>query len=517
MYFEKSFPEDQGISTLAIKNFLTNIKKANIELHSYMIIRHSKIIDEGYFYPYAKDIEHMMYSISKTFVSLAIGFLIDENKLKLDDFVIPFFKEIDFSNKPYFNQLKIKHLLSMTTGIKEEPNFLFNSDWIKTYFNMEIIHTPGTVFKYINMNSYILSVIICRISGETLIDFLYQRLFVKLDIEKPSWDKCPKGYEVGGWGLFLKTEDLAKVTDLLLHDGSNHYNITIIPEFWIRELLTYHVDTSKHTNKQKDYLNGYSYGLWRGNDKTSFRLDGIYGQFAFVFKELNVVIVTTASYYLSYKIIDLIFEDLIPYFIDETLSFHADYYRQLMHLNKDLSLIKNINPYRSTYEIAINNITYHFKRKTIGFIPFMIQGSKGSFNSGPNYFRLTFFSSYLNIIWHEYNQEINLSAGLKNEVLYHDIKINQSEYRIGCYAYFENNSRLIIIVYFLSYPHSRKIVIDFYTSNRCLVSFIEVPDINLVIDYYAKNIMSIRYKKINYFVLESLYSLIDRSSIAFKK
>ena len=514
MYFEKVLPEDEGISTLAIKNFLTNAAKEGIELHSYIIIRRSKIVDEGYFYPYAKDNEHMMYSVSKTFVALAIGYLIAEDKISLEDKITEFFGDYNLRDDPNLNELKIKDLLSMTAGIKEEPNFYFNDNWIEAYLETDFIHPPGTVFKYVNLNYYMLSVIACKVSGMSLVDYLYQKLFSKLDIEKPDWDCSIDGYEAGGWGLFLRSEDLAKVADVMMHDGYQDGN-EIIPAFWLEKMFQVYADTKNHSNQNKDYLCGYGYGVWLCHDLENYRLDGVYGQFAFLFKQLDVVIITTASTYNSQKIMDLIYQDLIPYFIDETLSFHSAYYRQLMNLNKELSLITTNSVLRSSYEAKIRNATFQFKTRTIGFVPFIIQALNGSLSTGPSGFSMDFNNKGVTLLWNEYDTVIELSASY-HKAIYHMVTIDERVYKIACHCYFEKRNRFVLMVYFLSYPHARKIVFDFMTRNRCIVQFIECPNIKDPIDSLA-SLLPVANKKINKVVFETLYTLIDRSGMAVRK
>lgn len=216
------FPEQVGVSSRAISELLDDFERSQIELHSIMILRHGKVAFETWRDPYAPDIPHTMYSVSKSFTSIAIGFAIDEGLLTLDTKVIDIFPE--YRPQKYdenLEKLTVFHLLTMTAG--KDVSVLENKakvSWLKSFFGARWAFAPGEDWKYISENCYVMAAIIQKLTGLTVREYLAPRLFKPLGIrENPAWETDPNGLEAGGWGLFITTEELAKVADCMSHGG----------------------------------------------------------------------------------------------------------------------------------------------------------------------------------------------------------------------------------------------------------------------------------------------------------
>ena len=222
--FPRSTPEAQGVSSQSITQLLSEIKKSEIQFHSLMILRHGNVIAEGWWAPYAPNYKHQLYSLSKSFTSTGIGLAVKEGLLSVEDKVISFFpNDLPDEISENLKKLSIKHLLTMSVGNKVEPlaDMRNNKDasWVKTFLAAPIENEPGSVFLYNTAATYMLSAIIQKVTGEKLIDYLKPRLFEPLNIEDYDWLESPDGINTGGYGLRVKTEDIAKLGQLYLQKG----------------------------------------------------------------------------------------------------------------------------------------------------------------------------------------------------------------------------------------------------------------------------------------------------------
>lgn len=290
--FPRSAPEAQGIpSSLVERLFRSLEEEKELHMHNVLVLRNGYVIGEASFYPYRQEIWHDMYSMSKSVISMAIGFLIAEEKLSLDTKVVDIFRK-NVSLFGLFRQkdLTVEHILTMTSGVSfNETGAVTGNDWVKGYLESSCHHEPGESFEYNSMNSYILSAIVTEVTGETLTEYLKPRLFEPLGITKVFWESCPKGINKGGWGLFLPVEDMAKLGQLYL-DGGKWKGEQIISEEWVKESVSAKVIPSKETG-----FSGYGYQIWSCKREGQFAFNGMLGQNVFVYPDLNMVLVTTAG------------------------------------------------------------------------------------------------------------------------------------------------------------------------------------------------------------------------------
>jgi CubicO group peptidase (beta-lactamase class C family) len=228
----RSVPEAEGVSSRDIITFLDSVEVRKHEFHSFMFLRHGKVIAEGWWNPYRPDLKHTLYSASKSFTCTAIGLAVKGKKLSIDDKVISFFPEsLPDTVDPFLAELKIKDLLSMSSGQRQESSATTN-DWIKAFLETPVVNEPGTKYRYSSMASFMLSAIVQKVTGEKVVDYLTPRLFNPLGIEGYDWETNPQGINTGGWGLRLKTEDLAKFGQLYLQKGRWNGK-QILPEKWV--------------------------------------------------------------------------------------------------------------------------------------------------------------------------------------------------------------------------------------------------------------------------------------------
>lgn len=286
--FERSTPEAEGIPSTAILDFIEAIEEKGIELHSLMILRHGKIITEGWWKPYSYYERQIMYSVSKIFISTATGFAINENRFSLEDKVISFFPDYEtcYNNNPYIQALTVKNLLTMTAGEEPYTDFrLRSNDWIADFLSFSQPIEVTSKFTYNSYASYMLSTIIQRTTGQTLIEYLQPRLFNPLGIWRIKSEYSPAGIICGGWGMSLSTVDMAKIGQLYLQKG-NWKGEQLLPESWIEEATQRHI----HTDGEQSY----GYHIWQSGHN-SYKVDGAFGQLMLVMPDQDIVIVITAD------------------------------------------------------------------------------------------------------------------------------------------------------------------------------------------------------------------------------
>lgn len=288
--------EELGISARNVIDFLDEMEAQSIELHSFMLVRHGHVAAEGWWEPYRPELPHMLFSLSKSFTSTAIGMAVQEGLLKLDDPVISFFPDdLPDEISPNLAAMKIRHLLTMGTGhaadTTEALHEAEDGNWVKAFLKQPVEHEPGTFFLYNTGATYMLSAVLRQASGQTLLEFLRPRLFEPLGIEHPTWETCPRGIHTGGYGLKITTEDIAKFGQLYLQKGL-WYGRRLVEESWIEAAVSKQI--SNGDGGDSDWAQGYGYQFWRCRHGV-YRGDGAFGQFCIVLPEQDAVIAMTAG------------------------------------------------------------------------------------------------------------------------------------------------------------------------------------------------------------------------------
>ena len=212
---------------------------------------------EGWWAPYEAAAPHSLYSLSKSFTSTAVGLAIAEGKLSLDDEILRFFPE-DTPSDPSKNlkAMRVSDLLRMSTGHQTEPRRTPEAPWTKTFLAEPVPNKPGTHFLYNTSGTYMLSAIVQKATNQTVLDFLKPRLFEPLGIDHPTWETSPQGISTGGYGLSIRTEDIAHFGQLYLQKGQWHGK-QLVPEAWVEAATSR--QTSNGSSPQSDWEQGYGY------------------------------------------------------------------------------------------------------------------------------------------------------------------------------------------------------------------------------------------------------------------
>ena len=288
--FVRATPESQGISSDLFATLLRELDASkDTEMHHFMALRHGKVICECNFAPYPKGMWHITHSMCKSITGMAIGMLIEEEKLKLDENIYDIFPDhINAFSKIFRPVITVENLLTMTSGVTfNESGIVSGNDWLGSFLNASVNGKPGTEFQYNSLNTYVLSAIVTKRTGETLTEYLTPRLFGPLGITKYYWETCPKGITKGGWGLFLCAEDMAKLGQLYLQRGKWNGQ-QLVSEYWIE------ISTARHLKTQNDTY-GYGYQLWMEQRPGSFEYNGMLGQNVIIYPDMDMVLVTNAG------------------------------------------------------------------------------------------------------------------------------------------------------------------------------------------------------------------------------
>lgn len=309
----------------AMETFFQEAANDSMDIHSVMIVKDGNVIYSKWQSEGVDTVPHVLHSVSKTFTATAVGLAIADGKMKLTDKVIDYFPDklpADVSDN--LKAMTIRDLLTMSCGHDEEPSFrgTKEQDWVTVFLAQPVKHEPGTFYLYNSLGTYMLSAIVQKVTGEKVVDYLTPRLFEPLHIDKPKWEESPQGINCGGWGLYLKTEDLAKMGQLLLQNGEWNGK-QLIPAEWVAEMSKKQVESINPgtrmedaaakglTKETSDWMQGYGYQMWRCRPGC-FRADGARGQYIIVVPDKNAVIAITSNVEDLQGELNLVWKHILP-------------------------------------------------------------------------------------------------------------------------------------------------------------------------------------------------------------
>lgn len=311
----RSSPEQQGIASAALIQLIEAFESRIHELHSFMLVRHGFVVAEGWWSPYRPDQRHLVFSLSKSFTATAVGLALGEGCFSLDDPVVGFFPDaIPADANDFVTAMRVRDLLSMTTGHDDDTWWPMShrpdGDWLRGFFELPVRHAPGTHFLYNTGASYVLSALVQKTTGQSLIDYLRPRLFEPLGIDGATWQESPQGIAAGGLGLSIRTEDIARFGQLYLQNGLWHGQ-RVLPDGWTETATARQTPTWDEPDS--DWAQGYGYQFWRSRHG-AYRGDGVFGQYCIVMPEQDAVIAMTGGVDLGamQEPLDLIWEILLP-------------------------------------------------------------------------------------------------------------------------------------------------------------------------------------------------------------
>jgi len=305
----RSTPEAQGVSSAGILAFVEAADRSVDSLHSVMVLRHGHVVAEGWWTPYDASTRHELYSLSKSFTSTAVGLAVAEGRLRIDDPVLNFFPE-DAPGSPSANlrSMRVRDLLRMATGHQDEPPTSADKISARSFLAQPVPHKPGSHFKYNTAATFMQSAIVQKVTGQTVRDYLQPRLFAPLGIEGPVWNTNFQGISLGGYGLSVRTEDIARFGQLYLQKG-RWEGRQLVPAEWVEQATALQV--ANGSNPRSDWDQGYGYQFWRSRNG-AYRGDGAFGQYCIVMPEQDAVVAVTSGVKDMQAVLDLVWDKLLP-------------------------------------------------------------------------------------------------------------------------------------------------------------------------------------------------------------
>ena len=505
----RSTPENEGIPSSHIQHFFEALDHCNeIHIHSVMLLRHGKVIAEGSFQPYSSSYPHMMFSLAKSVTGMAVGMLVRDGLLSLDEKIVDIFSDKGvLLRSPRVNNITVLHLLNMTSGIKlNEVGSVVEKDWVKAYLQSDCVFEPGTEFSYNSMNSYLLSAIVCKKTGMGLKEYLSPRLFEPLGIQNVMWDTCPLGIEKGGWGLYLHVADMAKLGQLYLQGGRwtvGGKTKQLVPQSWVIESTKIQTPT-----RESDHANGYGYQIWNFAANGAYQYNGVFGQYVIMLPERDMVIaITSGSQNLfsdcSSDIVEEYFGDDAPAFSAQPLPNNVNALRALRNTLEHLYVIKAtipkpqpLNPLgrwlsrvlkrEKPEELPplakkINQQKYRFEPSFGTLMPLILQGVTNNFSNAITEASFSFQPDLCKITLSDGENENVISAGLNGIPQLGSIRVNGEMYAVGSTARLDSDEDgrpvLKLFVSFIETPCIRTMKFIFY-GEKLLIRFDELPSVD---------------------------------------
>jgi CubicO group peptidase (beta-lactamase class C family) len=363
----RSTPETEGVDSAGVQRFVEALEQRIDAVHSVMLVRHGKVVAEGWWSPYQVGDLHVMYSVTKSFTSSAVGFAVQEGLLSVNDTVLSHFPE-RAPAKPAekMKDMRIRDLLRMSTGHDKDPSpevkAVKDGGWVKAFLASEVADKPGTHFLYNSAASYVLGAIVQKVSGHSLEEYLRPRLFEPLGLEPPLWGKSPEGVNLGDGGISLHTEDLAKLGLLYLQRGV-YDGKRVLKAEWVDAATS--LQTASGGNPDSNWDAGYGYQFWR-NKVTGFRADGAFGQFSMVLPKYDVVLAITSGTSDMAGVMDAVWEVLLPALREQALPENARASDALKTRLASLKLpVQTGNP-SSARGAAVSGKSFRFPENELG-------------------------------------------------------------------------------------------------------------------------------------------------------
>jgi CubicO group peptidase (beta-lactamase class C family) len=331
----RSSPEAQGISSADVLAFVKAADERIEGMHSILVVRRGHVVAEGWWTPYDATTRHSLYSLTKSFTSTAVGLAIADGKLSLDDPVLGMFPdEAPAQPSDSLKAMRVRDLLSMSTGHHDEAPFRAEPNWVRSFLAHPVAHKPGTLFLYNTPASNTLASIVQKAVGASLLDYLRPRLFDPLGIEDPQWSLNPQGVPTGGFGMSLRTEDIARFGQLYLQKGE-WQGQKLVPAAWVEAATSRQV--SNGSKPESDWEQGYGYQFWRCRNG-AYRGDGAFGQFCVVLPRQETVVAITSGVKSMQAVLDVLWEKLLPALQAGTLPENTASQQQLQAALRGLRL-----------------------------------------------------------------------------------------------------------------------------------------------------------------------------------
>ena len=523
--FPRTTPEEQGISSQYLKNFLEELQKEDsIHTQGIMIARNGAVILEGAYKPYDLDTWRVTHSLCKSLIGLAVGIAIDEGWFGLDDTIASIFgKENRFMKVFQQKNITIRNLLMMSSGVTfNEIGSIIDTEWTKSFLDAQTSFEPGREFAYNSMNTYMLSAIIQEKTNQSVTQFLQKRVFEPMGIDNVHWELSPEHIVKGGWGLYITLEDRTKLGQLFLNKGKWNGK-QIVSQGWIKQMTTKHMDTPIWMNHY-----GYGYQVWIGKRRNSVIFNGILGQNVIVMPDLNMVISILSSnvdMFVNSSLLDVVerFFASDMFRPSKTLPPNPVQYGELknylatLSFQKEFAIKQNVKRKQSGWgrfltkrknrfaEIlrdlpdGIENISYDVyeaEETHASIVPLFVQTIQNNFSQGITSFSFQKEKNQLVLNIEEHEMKWKIPIGFKQPI-YSVLNVHEEYYQISAWGQLTKTEDdvpvLKLQIGYLETTNCR--VMRFYFQDGCIiVKTCEVPDPAKILDQVIPSRIRIWYR-----------------------
>lgn len=503
-------PQSAGVSARVVNEFFKYAQEKGLDYHSLMVIRNGKVAVEWFNAPFDKNTTHSMYSVSKSFTATAVGFAVSEGLISLDDKVLDFFPEYTPKHPDErFDSLTVHNLLRMSSG--KQPSFLSDKgkvDWVEDFINSPWVFSPGEKFLYINENIYMLSAIVNKATGMSMREYLTPRLFEPLGIDVPFWETDANGVEAGGWGIYLKTEDLAKFMLCYLKNGK-YKNTQVIPSEWVRLATSKQIDNSQN-RPGSDASYGYGYCFWLDH-LGGFRADGMFSQFGVAFPQYNAVVVVNSSITVEQDGLDGIFNHFPRAFEEadegtelEAMTPTAPAFSE--HPVKEQEIADRYIKFRK--KLLLNLVGFQVSVLPLA-VTYMMTDKAGNIDM----VKFDFNGEECSFRWSEGNEHNNIILGMDGHYRYSTMTLGQIEFKVCSNATWIDDETLLVSIRPIQTVGKRNLLFNFRSHNKVVMTPSSTPyvgDILATLDgFFEQMIPNKIVLKIFNKVLEILPPLVE--------
>ena len=465
-------PETEGVPSELLCDYIEEIyNNKNINVQGLIVSRHGKTLLKTGFDAWESDVWKCAFSQSKSVTSIAVGMLMEDRLVTPNTTVADIFgKKVPALYKSKFKDMTLLHLLNMSSGaVFNELTCITTDNWVKGFFTTGSSFAPGEKFNYNSLNTYMLSAAVTVLTGKSMAEFLDERLFKPLSITNYFWEKCPKGANRGGWGLFIKPSDLVKIGQLLLQNGEWEGK-RILSEKYVKAATEKRIDVPEGAGD-------YDYGLqiWTARDYNGFLFNGMLGQNMFCFRDSGIVVAVNSGntdifqkndiFPVTHKYFNREFEDSLPRNkkgekklkkLTDTLSHYRP--RRNKHLWERIFRKRNIA--RHTEEIKGDYAVTSKDAVSLGFMPVLMQVVQNNYTKGTLGYTFGSDERGLYLIYKENGCECKLHIGFdapeKDNIELMGEKLLVAT--TGEFRYNEDDELVLKLrTDFLEYPFTRRI------------------------------------------------------------
>lgn len=476
-------PEEVGVNSGKVYDFLSELSQKNLNIHSMMILRHGKVAVECCRYPYKPEAPMSMFSFSKGLTSTAIGIAVSEGLLTVNDKVADYFPYHCRTkrDRERHEKVTVYDLLTHRSGKFLPPFYSSEKNrWDEVWLSAPYVSEPGTKFSYISENTYMLAKILNKITGQTVEEYLTPRLFEPMDIKTPYWESDHDGCSAGGWGAFMTLEDMAKFGQCYLQMGKWNGE-QLIPEEWIKLAVQPHVKKVPSVF-QKNM--GYGFQFFVLPERHTYSFNGLYGQFVVVFPDYDAVFACTSGCCDEYTFTNTLYKHFPDAFRDVSETHGASCLESYIYAAEHPVMQKGLRKPHLEREIDGRNIKIRGDRAYAGIIgpstTFMLSKKAGRINDirfhfGEESVEMTFIEAG--------SDEQTITAGLSDKFIYSDIKLAGEEFETAAKATWTDRGELKIRIVPLSSAQERTLSFRFF-GDRVYVSAETAPGFYDLIKFY---------------------------------